>query len=208
MRRGCGGSCHRSSRRSTRCGRSICRRHRGSAAGGPTGARGTRHGGWSSLESRPTRDRAGRGRRELLAASPAHLAAFEEGYSRMRELIEHCPEERHLVHDDLMNFNVLADGDRISAVLDWGSSKYGDFVYDVAKLVFYQPWYAAWRNLDFAVLARAHYDAIGLAVPRFAERLACYCLSIGLSDMAYSAYRERWGQVESKARRIVALARA
>jgi len=152
--------------------------------------------------------RGSRPPRELLAASPAHLAAFEEGYSRMRELIEHCSEERHLVHDDLINFNVLADGDRISAVLDWGSSKYGDFVHDVAKLVFYQPWYAAWRNLDFAVLARAHYDAIGLAVPRFAERLACYCLSIGLSDMAYSAYRERWGQVESKARRIVALARA
>ena len=77
------------------------------------------------------------GLRELLGASPTWVAPFEEGYARLCELARWCPEDRHLIHDDLINRNVLVDGDRISAVLDWGSSKYGDFLYDIAKLVFH-----------------------------------------------------------------------
>ena len=73
--------------------------------------------------------------------SPTATATFEEGYGRLKELVEFCPEDRHLVHEDLMNFNVLVDRDRISAVLDWGSSIYGDFLYDLVKIVFYEPWY-------------------------------------------------------------------
>jgi hygromycin-B 4-O-kinase len=147
------------------------------------------------------------GWRELLKDSSTGVGPYEEGYARMRELVDLCPEERHLVHDDLINFNVLVDGDDISALLDWGSSIYGDFLYDVAKLVFYQPWYKAWRNIDFAAEARAHYDAMSLAVPRFRERLTCYMLRIGIGDMAYSAFRKRWEQVESKARRTLEIAR-
>lgn len=142
------------------------------------------------------------GPRELLEASPAGVGPFDEGYARLVELAEHCPEERQLIHDDLINYNVLAEGDRISAVLDWGSSKYGDFLYDIAKLVFYQPWYPAWRSIDFTVEARAHYEAIGLAVPHLTERLTCYCVHIGLADMAYNAYRKRWERVTENARRI------
>jgi len=148
------------------------------------------------------------GSRELLQASPTGVGPFDEGFARLRELVDQCPEERHLIHDDLINFNVLVDGDHISAVLDWGSSMWGDFLYDVAKLVFYRPWYPAWRNIDFAAEARAHYDSIGLAVPHFTERLTCYTLRIGLADMAYSAYRKRWEQVASKARRTLEIARA
>ena len=147
------------------------------------------------------------GWRELLEPSTG-VGPFEEGYARMRELVGHCPEERHLIHDDLINRNLLVDGDRISAFLDWGSSLYGDFLYDIAKLVFYQPWFPAWRNIDFAAEARAHYDAIGLAVPHFSERLTCYALRIGIGDMAYSAFRKRWEQVALKAARTLELVRA
>lgn len=150
--------------------------------------------------------RGGIGAREQLAGSATGLAAFDLGLDRMRVLVDRCPEDRHLVHDDLMNRNVLVDGDRVSAVLDWGSSIYGDFLYDLAKLVFYRPWYPAWVTVDVSAAAQAHYDAIDLAVPYFAERLTCYCLRIGLADMAYSAYRERWDQVESKARRVIQVA--
>jgi hygromycin-B 4-O-kinase len=145
--------------------------------------------------------------RELLQNSPTEAAAFEEGYARLVQMVEYCPEERALFHDDLINRNVLVDGDRISAVLDWGSSKYGDFLYDIANLVFYRPWFPAWRNIDFAAEARAHYDAIGLAVPYFAERLSCYCLRIALDGVAYSAFRKRWDEVELRARRALEIAR-
>ncbi|HEY8655550.1 MAG TPA: aminoglycoside phosphotransferase family protein [Candidatus Limnocylindria bacterium] len=152
--------------------------------------------------------RGGIGARDQLEGSAAGLAAFDEGLGRMRSLVGHCPEDRHLVHDDLVNRNVLVDGDRVSAVLDWGSSLYGDFLYDLAKLVFYQPWYPAWESIDFVAEAGAHYGAIGLAVPSFAERLTCYSLRIGLADMAYSAFRERWEQVELKALRVMEIARS
>lgn len=146
--------------------------------------------------------------RELLHDRPTVVAAFEEGYARLVQMVDRCPEERALFHDDLVNRNVLVDGDRISAVLDWGSSKYGDFLYDIANLVFYRPWFPAWRNIDFAAEARAHYDAIGLAVPQFAERLRCYCLRLALDGVAYSAFRERWNEVELRARRALEIARA
>lgn len=84
---------------------------------------------------------------------------------------------------------------------------YGDFLYDLAKLVFYQPWYQSWRSIDFAAEARAHYDAIGLAAPHVAERLSCYCVRIGLADMAYRAFRQRWAQVTLTAARTLELAR-
>jgi len=147
------------------------------------------------------------GWRDLLRDVPKVVSTFEEGYARLVQMVEHCPEERFLFHDDLINRNVLVDGDRISAVLDWGSSKYGDFLYDIANLVFYRPWFPAWRNIDFAAEARTHYDAIGLAVPQFAERLRCYCLRIALDGVAYSAFRERWDEVELRARRALEIAR-
>ena len=148
------------------------------------------------------------GWRALLQDSPTAVATFEEGFARLQELVAFCPEERHLVHEDLLNRNVLAADGRITAVLDWGSSIYGDFVYDLAKLVFYEPWYPQWRNIDFAAEAQAHFDSIGLDVPHFAERLRCYCLREGISGMAYSAFRQRWEQIDLKARRVLEIARA
>lgn len=165
----------------------------------------TAHGSWRETLLAVASEKATRGApgwRELLAPSATGVAPFEQGYERMRELVELCPEERHLVHDDLINYNVLVQGDRISAVLDWGSSIYGDFLYDIAKLVFYRPWFPAWADIDFAAEARGHYDRIGLDVPRFAERIRCYCLRIGIADMAYSAFRKRWDEVDRKAKRI------
>lgn len=142
------------------------------------------------------------GWRDVLARSPEAVRAFERSFERMRELVPLCPEERHLVHDDLIHFNVLASADRITAILDWGSSIYGDFLYDVAKLVFYRPWYPHWSRIDFAEEVQAHYRAIGLAVSHFSERLLCYALRIGMADMAYSAYRGRWDEVAWKAQRL------
>ena len=146
--------------------------------------------------------------RELLAEWPTGARAFDAGYARMLELVDHCPEERHLIHDDLINYNVLVDGDRISAVLDWGSSKYGDFLYDLAMLVFYQPWYPQWRDIDFAAEARTHFTRIGLAVPHFDERLLCYALRIGIGGISYNAFKKRPQRVADNAARVMQLVSA
>lgn len=128
----------------------------------------------------------------------------------MAELARHCPEDRHLIHDDLLNRNVLVDEGRITAVLDWGSSMHGDFLYDLAKFTYYAPgpWFAQWANIDFKSEALAHFGRIGLEVPKFDERLTCYELRMGLGDLAYSAYRKNWDQVAWAATRISEVARA
>lgn len=165
----------------------------------------TRHSSWREsllgiATDPPTRGAPGW--RELLAGRPHAAAAYEAGYERIRELIDDCPEDRHLIHDDLLNYNVLVVEDRISAVIDWGSSKYGDFLYELAKFAFYRPWYPAWQSIDFVAEVREHYGSIGLEVPRFNERVTCYALHEGIGGIAYSAFRERWEQVDLKARRV------
>jgi hygromycin-B 4-O-kinase len=68
-----------------------------------------------------------------LRQSEVGQRAFDAGYQRLETLIDACPNERYLVHSDLLYFNVLVRDDHVSAVLDWGSSMYGDFLWDLAR---------------------------------------------------------------------------
>jgi hygromycin-B 4-O-kinase len=147
------------------------------------------------------------GWRPRLAASPTGSAPFEEAYERLQSLAECAPTERHLIHGDLLNHNVLVTGDRLTAVFDWGCAMYGDFLYDVAWFAFWSPWYPAWQGIDFAREAARHYESIGLDAPHFAERLLCCELHIGLGDQAYNAFKGRWTELEAAARRTLDLAR-
>ena len=70
----------------------------------------------------------------------------------------------------------------------------GDFLYDLAWLCFWQPWYPAWQRIDFEQEARRHYDAIGLDVPHFEERLCCCQLHIGLAGHGIPGLCRRLGQ--------------
>jgi hygromycin-B 4-O-kinase len=146
-------------------------------------------------------DRRAYGWRARLAKSPVGLDLFADALERMRSLLAHCPEDRHVVHTDLLHMNVLVDGRRIAAVLDWAGSTYGDFLYDIATLTFWSPWYSAWSRIDFESQAARHYAEIGLSVPRYQERLRCYELHIALSHLAYCAYRGRLDDLAWVARR-------
>jgi hygromycin-B 4-O-kinase len=148
------------------------------------------------------------GWRERLAASPTGRGPFDEAAGLLMELVEYAPEERHLIHSDLLNFNVLVEGDRIGAVIDWGCAMYGDFLYDLAWFAYWSPWYPAWRGLDFKREAVRHYAAIGLDVPAFDERLRCCQIHIGLAAQAYNAFKERWAELAATAARTLAVAKA
>lgn len=168
------------------------------------------HSSWREALLDVAADRAGRivtSSRQSLVESPMGSAPFDEAFARMRELIDHCPEARHLVHADLLNRNVLVAGDRISAFLDWGCSQYGDFLYDVAWLSMWWPWFPAWSRIDIAGEARRHYERCGVAVPVFAERIRCYELHIGLDGMLYAASRRDWEKLRQTTRRTLDLAR-
>ena len=143
---------------------------------------------------------------ERLVASPTGAGPFDKALVRLEALLPECAEERHLIHSDLLNFNVLVEDGRIGAVIDWGCAMYGDFLYDLAWFEFWAPWYTAWRGIDFRSEAARHYARIGLTVPRFEERLTCCQIHIGLAAQAYNAYKERWDALEETARRTIEVA--
>ena len=112
------------------------------------------------------------------------------------------------MHNDLLYFNVLTDGHGV-VLLDWGASIFGDFLYDVALLTFWWPWYAKrWGDIDIRREVERHYAAIDLRIPAFRERLRCCELDIGISHIAYQAGREEWDNARWTAARTLALARA
>lgn len=141
-----------------------------------------------------------------LGALPERMRALEAGVKVLESAVVSCPEARHLVHSDLLHFNVLADDGRITAVLDWGSSIYGDFLYDIAWLAFWAPWFPAWDGIDFAREAAGHYAANDVDVPGFSERLRCYQIHIGLDGQAYNAFRGRWDHFDAIAMRTLKVA--
>lgn len=144
--------------------------------------------------------------RKPLASADLGSAPFDGAFERMRELLVHCPEERHLVHGDLPHGNVLVSAERVTAVIDWGSSLYGDHLYDVAWLSFWAPWHG-WDTIDFGAEARQHHRRTGLIVDRVDERLRCYEIHIGLDAQTWFASRRDWAALEKAVRQTTELAR-
>jgi len=183
----------------------------GTAGYGGWGADGVApHLSWQAAlldvaSDRPT-DRI-HGWRERLAGSKGGVEPFDEAYKRLQALSNLVPDNRHLIHSDLLHYNVLVEADRITGVLDWGCGMYGDFLYDLAWLCFWQPWYPAWWRIDFHEEAVRHYASIGLDVPRFEERLRCCQIHIGLAGQAYMAYAGDWANLEDTAQRTLHAAR-
>jgi hygromycin-B 4-O-kinase len=168
------------------------------------------HPSWRSALLEVNNDRPSdriHGWRERLEESAVGAGMFDEAYGHLLALAGHVSEERHLIHSDLLHFNVLVDAKRITGVLDWGCGKYGDFLYDLAWLCFWQPWYPAWRRIDFRAEATKHYASIGLHVPHFQERLRCCEIHIGLDGQAYMAYAGNWSDLQAAARRTLDAAR-
>ncbi len=60
------------------------------------------------------------GCRRRLIDSPVSDQTFRAGLGRLAELVSDGPCERHLVHGDLINRNVLVSSSHITAVIDWG----------------------------------------------------------------------------------------
>jgi hygromycin-B 4-O-kinase len=143
------------------------------------------------------------GWRERLAASAVGVQPFDDVYGHLLALADHVPEERHLIHSDLLHYNVLVEAERVTGVLDWGCAMYGDFLYDLAWFCFWQPWYPGWRRIDFRAQATQHYASIGLDVPSLEERFRCCEIHIGLAAQAYMAYAGYLSDLEATAQRTL-----
>jgi hygromycin-B 4-O-kinase len=147
------------------------------------------------------------GWRAALATSPTGPSAFRAGYARLQELVTGLPQSRHVIHGDLVNRNVLAEGTRITAVIDWGNALYGDYLYDAAWLIYWWPWFPAWQDIDIAGDLRRHWDSTGGTPADLEYRLLTYLIHIGLDAMSYDAFKHRPDDLARNATQVLELAR-
>jgi hygromycin-B 4-O-kinase len=121
---------------------------------------------------------------------------------RMRTLLNGPAPPRGLVHGDYGSNNVLIAGSRVTAVLDWEVSRYGDPLYDIA-------WMAFWdREHDVIAAYRRHVRRHSSIDPGLDDRLRCCLLNIGLGAQPFFAERERWDEHDACARRTLGYARS
>ena len=114
-----------------------------------------------------------------------------------------------MLHLDLINRNVLVADDRtrLEAVFDWGCLAYGDFLYDVAWLMFWAPWHPGLAATDIRGAVLDHYATTGFAAENFNERIRCYELHIGVHHLAYNTFvpgREKdLAEIASRLRELI-----
>jgi hygromycin-B 4-O-kinase len=107
---------------------------------------------------------------------------FDAVYRRMLYVSERLPEVRGLVHNDYWFINVIAEGERVTGVIDWANALYGDPLYDVARLSWGSTWPGWWYE-DGAALLRSRYGAL----PGYDLRQVVYSYHVALDDLRYFA---------------------
>jgi hygromycin-B 4-O-kinase len=136
------------------------------------------------------RDRL-KGWRERLDAFPREASIFDAGVVKLRQLVPQLPECRGIIHNDLLNRNVLVDNGKLTGVFDWGNAFYGDPLYDQACFLYWWPWFPQWQGIDLQEMLDRHWEKHGGSPAQMKERLLSYLIHIGLDHIAYSAFRER-----------------
>jgi hygromycin-B 4-O-kinase len=147
------------------------------------------HGSWKdallTLETaRPRVD----GWRERIREWPECERAFDQGYARLQTLAELVPSRRVVIHRDLVNRNILVADAKVTSVFDWGSSMYGDHLYDIAWLTFSASYTSGFDRAQTHRLAQQHYVDQGVDADDFDLRVSCYELHIGLGALIYQAF--------------------
>jgi hygromycin-B 4-O-kinase len=134
------------------------------------------------------------GWRAALETSQNGAREFDLALITLERLAEHMPAERHLIHHDLLYHNVLVQDHKINAVLDWGNAMYGDHIYDAAWLLYCQPRYTNWPDIDLYGALLQHWEANGRVPENLEVRLLCYQIHVGLDALSYDAFKGNWEQ--------------
>jgi len=137
------------------------------------------------------------GWKTILAASSMGNYAYYKIWNEFKSLVNYCPEDKRMVHSDLVNKNVLVESNNISAVLDWGSAFYGDPLYDIACIKFCEIWYPSFKETNLVeYLLNDFKSDSNVNIQDIEERLLCYQLNIGANAIAYNAFRREWKNAE------------
>ena len=157
----------------------------------------------SGFDDKP--DERTHGWRKKLESSSTGTGPFDRIRLALESLAVDMPDERHLIHNDLLYRNVLVEDNKISVVIDWGNSMYGDFLYDIALLIYYWSWFPEWKDIDIKQVILDHYASAGLEISNIEKRLLCYQIHIGLDGIKYSAFTGNNDHLEQKTEQTLKL---
>lgn len=119
---------------------------------------------------------------------------------KYKALSRFCPETRNLVHGDYGSNNTTVDNHQITGVFDWEHASYGDFLFDVAWLDFWDD------KVDYKEIFLKHYQEKGVDVKDYEERILCYKLRFGTGSLMFyikSGQDEKYLVAKAKLMKIV-----
>lgn len=127
------------------------------------------------------------GWRSAVADRPRADRAFREADARIRSLLDACPNDRRLVHGDLLHGNVLMSpaGDAVTAVFSWKCATWGDPLYDLAWCTFWGRWHDGIGAMD--LWGRVVPSLTGSEAVDIAQRHHVYEVQIAASHLGWYA---------------------
>ncbi len=141
----------------------------------------------------------------VLAEHPAAAALHRRGLAALAAVAPDLDPPRALVHADLVNRNVLVEGDRVTGIFDWGCALYGDPLFEIAWLDTWTPWHPAIAEVRFRERALAHLAARGADLSDADDRIRAAQLHILVDALAYSTSRGRADDVAGISARLEGL---
>ena len=131
------------------------------------------------------------GWKEKLSENPDARCKYDQFYERLTELVKYCPEQKSVIHSDLLYNNLLVHNNKISAVLDWGCAMIGDPVYDIAIFEFFEPWFPAFTQVNLIQRMKQSFLYESADNRRnFDQRMIACQIHLTLGNIAYCAISE------------------
>jgi hygromycin-B 4-O-kinase len=117
---------------------------------------------------------------------------FDCRYQQLVKLTPFCADQKHLIHSDLLNKNLLVCNHKINAVIDWGCAMVGDPVYDLVVFNFFEPWYPAFAQTGLvAKMTESYLNLSPNNSKNFHQRIAACQIHLCLGNVAYCIFSNR-----------------
>lgn len=125
-----------------------------------------------------------------LDSKKVDFSIIQNAITALRENIDFIKLERPcLLHGDIGSYNLLADGTKVSGAIDWSLSLYGDPLYEVANVLFWNE--DKLQPLVSALKKQYMNDDLSR------KKLNCYIIRIGLEEIYNTAVRGEIGYDDS-----------
>jgi len=129
------------------------------------------------------------GWKKTLAETPEAQHKFDQFYGQLTKLVPYCPEQKRLIHSDLLYQNLLVHNHQISAVIDWGCAMVGDPVYDLGIFAFFEPWYPAFTQVNLIQkMQQSYLDQSPDNRQNFEQRMLACQIHLTLGNIAYCVF--------------------